>query len=426
MNILRTIKRRLYFLVATYFAFWAKFVLRRWKPRIIVVTGSSGKTTTLHLLEAQIGDKALYSHHANSAIGIPFHILGMSPNVLSKGDWISRFILAPFYIFRRIPDQKIYVVEADCDRPHEGFFTSKFLKPEVVIWVSVSRTHSMNFDRLVKSGQFPNYESAIAHEFGYFVEQATKLVLVNGDQEPLISQLDRRKTGVTVKQASVEKISRYQLTKKGTVFNIGKQVIKIPGLQPKKLGVSLQLIDDLLSYLKLPIDLEYMNFTLPPGRSNFLNGKKDTVLIDSTYNTGMDATAGLLELFSHYPAKQKWLVVGDILEQGGNEKSEHEELANLIMESAPEHVILLGSRTKKYTYPLLKSSNKIVNSFTSPKAVLDYLEKNIKGGEAILFKGAQGLEGVVEQLLADPKDSENLVRREASWVKRRQGWGLPR
>src|SRR5579872_5969651 len=104
-HMLHKLKRRLYFMVAAYFAFWARFVLRRWRPRIVVITGSSGKTTVLHLVEAQLGERAVYSHHANSAIGIPFHILGMQPNVLSRAEWPKRVLLAPFHAWRRLPPQ---------------------------------------------------------------------------------------------------------------------------------------------------------------------------------------------------------------------------------------------------------------------------------------------------------------------------------
>ena len=54
---LEKLKARLYFLVAGYFAFWARLVLRRWQPVIILVTGSSGKTTLFHLLEVRPSTK---------------------------------------------------------------------------------------------------------------------------------------------------------------------------------------------------------------------------------------------------------------------------------------------------------------------------------------------------------------------------------
>jgi len=425
---LHALKKRLYFFVAAYFAFWAKVVLKRWKPRIVVITGSSGKTTLLHMAETQLDNRAVYSHHANSAIGIPFHILGMEPNISSRTKWLSYILRAPFHIFRRVPGAELYVVEADCDRPYEGAFTSRLLKPEVTMWVSVSNTHSMNFDSLVQSGEYVTHEAAIAHEFGNFVEATTKLVLANGDQPALAKELDRAQTGVNVKQLSVKAVTQYSLAQDETVFMFGKRKIYLPGLHPKDAGVSLQMVNELLSYLGLELDPLYGNLKHPPGRANLLKGINSTILIDSTYNSSLGAARAMIELFSNYPELRKWLVVTDILELGDLEQSEHLQLAEEISKIQFERVVLLGRRTREYTYPALKDKlpPERVVSFERAGDVLEYLQKEIRGGEAILFKGALGLEGVIDQLLADPNDAKQLVRRSAVWTKRRQEWGLPR
>lgn len=421
------LKKRLYFVVASYFAFWAKFVLRRWKPRIIVITGSSGKTTLLHLVEAQLGDKAIYSHHANSAIGIPFHILGMESNVASPTQWFKYVLAAPSHAFRKIPQTPLYVVEADCDRPREGEFTSKLLKPEVVLWVSVYNTHSMNFDKLVKSGEFASHEKAIAHEFGYFAEASTKLVVANGDQPTLVNELVRVADGVSVEKVSGQALTKYSLTEDETVFKFGNRTIYLSGLHPKDINLSLQMVEELLDYLGTELDPLYGSFRLPPGRSNVLRGKNNTKLIDSTYNTGLGAAMALLELFREYPNPHKWLVIGDILEQGSIEQDEHQRLAEEINKLPVERVVLLGKRNRQYTYMLLKEKIPAsVVCFDQAGEVLDYLQKELSGGEVLLFKGAQGLEGVIEQLLEDPNDAKQLVRREDSWIKRRRAWGLPK
>src|SRR5260221_10652316 len=106
---LASLKKRLYFVAASYFAFWASFVLKRWHPKVVVITGSSGKTTLLHLVEAQIGDKAIYSHHANSSFGLPFDLLGLPQVSGSKLGWFKLFALAPFKIFRRLPASRLYI-----------------------------------------------------------------------------------------------------------------------------------------------------------------------------------------------------------------------------------------------------------------------------------------------------------------------------
>jgi UDP-N-acetylmuramoyl-tripeptide--D-alanyl-D-alanine ligase len=425
---LSTIKKRLYFVVAWYFAIWARLVLRRWQPRIVLITGSSGKTTALQLVEAQVGDKALYSHHANSALGIPFHILGLPTNVEKPSRWLSQILRAPFKAFRQPPPDDLYIVEADCDRPHEGAFLARLLKPTVTLWISVYRTHSMNFDSVVHAGRFATHEQAIAHEFGNFIAATTQLVVINGDQPELVNQLSRVPAGVDIKQVSLERVSNFVIDKGQTRYTLGDQTISLAGLHPKELGLSLQMVNELLDYLQLPLDPQYKNLAMPPGRSSVLLGKHDTTIIDSTYNTGLGAMTVMLKLFNEYPAEHKWLVLGDILEQGSLEAEEHEKLADLIQHITAERIILLGPRTQRHTYPILKKKlyKLPIDSFTSPKDVLDFIEQHLKGGETLFFKGARGLEGVIEQLLKDPADAKYLVRREASWRRRRQAWGLPR
>jgi UDP-N-acetylmuramyl pentapeptide synthase len=425
---LHIVKRRLYFIVAGYFAFWAKFVLRRWQPRIVVVTGSTGKTTTLHLIEAQLGDKALYSHHANGAFGLSFHILGMHPNVEHKWLWPVYLVTAPFKIFRRLPKAKLYIAEADCDRPHEGKFIAAMLRPEVTLWVSVFRTHSMNFDRLVSGGVFKTHEEAIAYEFGNFAAATTGLVIANGTQPRLTEQLERVHEGVTVETVSEVNVDNYRLADKETIFKIQGQEIHVPGLHPREIGLNLGLVSRLVKYLGEPLDPDYSELVMPPGRSTIFQGKKGTVLVDSTYNTGLGASKAILHLFEAYPNEHKWLVLGDILEQGSLEQSEHENLAHVVSKMHADRVILLGPRTKAHTLPILQKEMPKVElvSFDTPKETLDYLQKNLTGGEALLFKGGRFLEGVIEQLLEDPADEARLVRRGNAWTKRRQKWGLPR
>ena len=77
MTVVMRLKKRFYFVAARYFRFFANFAFKRWSPRVIAVTGSAGKTTMLHMVEFELGDKAHYSHDANSAFGIAFDLLGM-------------------------------------------------------------------------------------------------------------------------------------------------------------------------------------------------------------------------------------------------------------------------------------------------------------------------------------------------------------
>jgi len=296
------------------------------------------------------------------------------------------------------------------------------------MWVSVFKTHSMNFDSLVRKGQYSSHLSAIAHEFGNFTAATTKLVIANADQPDLVKELARVPSGVKVEKISTQAVTDYKITQDETVFSFNKRNIYLPGLHPREAGISLLMVSKLLDYLGLQLDPLYGSLQLPPGRTNILKGIEGTTIIDSTYNNGLGAAKAMLDLFKEYPELRKRLVVADILEQGSLEKEEHELLAEEIAKNQFDKVVLLGKRTHQYTYPILKNklpSNRLA-SFVQAGEVLDYLQKEITGGETILFKGALGLEGVIDQLLADPNDSKQLVRRGAAWDKRRKSWGLPK
>src|SRR5216683_2260039 len=268
------IKNIFYFPIAWYFRFFAAIRLKKWHPKVVVVTGSSGKTTLLHLLESQIGDKAKYSYHANSSYGIPFDILDLHRKSLRTSEWLSLFLQAPFAVFKKIPVEKLYIVEADCDRPKEGKFLAEFLRPDHVLWLNVSRTHSMNFDSLVSQKKFATVDEAIAYEYGYFLAYCSKSCIVNGDSELITKQLTRT-------SAKVEKINKkvylqkYHVNAKGTEFVIGEQTYSFPFLLPEDTVYALVSCKIVMNRMGEQIDSSFSNFSLPPGRGSLFKGIKN-------------------------------------------------------------------------------------------------------------------------------------------------------
>lgn len=416
----------MYFPIAHYFRFFAQIQLAIWKPRVVVVTGSSGKTTLLHLIESQLKGQARYSHHANSTYGIPFDILGLKRSEFVINEWPYLFLTAPLKAFKKPYKENIYIVEADCDRPGEGKFLSSLLKPEITLWLSSSATHSVNFDKLVTNKKFSAVEKAIAHEYAYFLEHTTALAIANGDCKLITGQLKRSKAILDI--ITKEKgLDSYKITKESTEFKIDKKCYLFNELLPEETFCSIAMINALLTYLKIKPDYSFSRFHLPPGRGSLFKGINNTTIIDSSYNATPNGMAVTLKMFGLYPAKIKWAVLGDMLEQGAKEQEEHEKLAELITPLKLSRIILMGPRVSKYTYPKLKpliKSSCIIEKFLLPKEALDYILANIQGGEAILFKGARFLEGVIEQLLLNKSDIKNLCRREKIWQIRRTKWGL--
>jgi UDP-N-acetylmuramoyl-tripeptide--D-alanyl-D-alanine ligase len=337
---------------------------------------------------------------------------------LTPDEWIRLFFLAPFKIFSLIPQENIYIVEADCDRPGEGEFLATLLHPEITLWINSGLTHSANFDSLVKNGYFSTVEEAIANEFGKFLKHTKKIIIANGDNSLIVGQTKESKVPSIF--VSKKDLKQYKINENSTEFVIEDNKYSINFIVPKEVFYSIEMTKLLMKNLELPFDKTFKKLTLPPGRNSIFKGIKNISIIDSTYNATPDGTRTILQMFSEYFARNKWLVLGDMIELGEKEKEEHEKLAIILGSMNLSKIILIGPRVSKYLSPKLKNFEK----FLMPKDGLDYILKNIKGGEVILFKGARFLEGIIEHLLQDKTDADRLVRREIAWKKRRRDWGL--
>jgi len=417
----RSLKNNLYFPVAGYFKFFAAIHLKRWQPRVIVVTGSNGKTTTLHLIESQLQTHARYSHKANSAFGIPFDILGLRRTSFSIFEWLTFFLLAPIRAFKQPAEERIYVVEADCDRPGEGRFLASLLKPEVTIWLSCARTHSYNFDKIVMTKRFANVDEAIAHEFGHFATCTSGQIIYNADEKLIVKQLSNKHAQLSPLTKRVL-LSSYKVSLTGTIFTIDGMDYALPYLLPEVTFYSIIASLQTAAYFGIRTDPSYSKLQLPPGRCSLFKGIKGTTIVDSSYNANLSSTTVILSMTNQLECHHKWLILGDLIEQGMEEKEEHEKLARLITESNFEKVILVGPRLAKYTLPLLRENSAI--TFAETADALHYLLESIKGGEVLVFKGARYLEGIIERLLEDENDVANLCRREERFQIRRKQWNL--
>ena len=416
------LKKKFYFRAAAYFRHFASKVFKRWHPRVIVVTGSAGKTTMLSMLEHEMGKNAHYSHNANSAFGISFDLLGLKGVKKSKLRWIWLFVAAPFKGVFRHPRQKFYVVECDGERPNEAKFLAEWLNAEVTIWVLIGLSHAVQYEKVVEEGKFKNLSEAITTEFANFPANTSKRVYIDADSKLMIEACE----GIKAKVIPIKKslMKKYVVYPDSTDFTYGDTTFHFNTPQPKDVAFNLFVLSDLMKYLKLPFNPDFSNLKVEPGRSSYFKGVKGIDIVDSTYNAHMISMASCLDMAKRMHAERKWLVIGDIVDQGSLEQEEHTKLAHLIADVDPDKVILVGRRTKEWTAPELKKLGVPVVATTDPRKALNYLERRIRGSETLIFKGSQYLEWIIEKLLANPADAKKLCRRDKGSVARRKSWGL--
>lgn len=429
MTITAKFKKRFYFVAAAYFRFFANFALRRWKPRVIAITGSVGKTTMLHLVESQLGEKAHYSHDANSAFGIAFDLVNLSGIRGSKTRWLYLIFAVPVKSLFVRHKEKYYIVEIDGERPHETEFLAKWLKPEVTIWVSLGRSHVVQYEQQIMDGDFEDIDRAITHEFATLPENTQKEIYIDGDVYLMTKSTQKiRDKGLTKAKVTnfyKKDLKDYKVYPDHSVFKLADGTeFTFAQPQPKDIAIQLLMLVHLMDYLKIDLNTDLSNMTIPPGRSSFFKGKNGLKLIDSSYNAHLISVESILNMTKSMKTSHKWLIIGDIVDQGFIEGDEHSKLADLIAGVKPEQVVLVGRRTKKYTFPRLKELDVKVKSTNNVKEALKYIESNTTGSETLIFKGSQYLEWIIEKLLENPEDADKLPRREKAAVKRREKRGL--
>lgn len=390
-----------------YFCLWSRLYLRRWQPLTIVVTGSVAKTNLLYILGEQLGEEAAYSYRANTKIGIACDILNLAPiSEDRRRRWLLLIVVSPFKaLFAKVRPEEKYLVEYDAYDMVSSRYFKWWLRPNVCLWTTVSESHLQNFEKAAKKKNLKTFDLVVS-EFAKIVQSADQHIFAPADNRFMKQSLKGVQTPVSWLK---DELLEYGVDSKGTVFKFKDIRFVFSHPLPKEMSHILTLAAGLMGYLKQAPRTDLRDWQPPPGRSSLLRGYKGCHLIDSSYNAQYEAVLAILAMFESFKAQEKWLVFGDMIEQGDFTRKAHLEVADKILELDLKKVFLVGRRTKKYIYPILKE--KYPNLHWTNKADKDlilHLKRGIKGGEVILFKGAGVLDILVEALLKNPADNKFL------------------
>ena len=152
--------------------------------------------------------------------------------------------------------------------------------------------------------------------------------------------------------------------------------------------------------------------TPEPGRLVRLRGRADSTLIDDTYNASPDATNAALDVLARLPVQRRIALLGDMLELGSDEVSEHRRVLARASEVA-DVVIAVG--------PLMAeaagtdSSIMLFADSTAAATALGTVPVIELGPEVgCLVKGSQGvrMERVTEVLLHPDLDPVDVLARQ--------------
>ncbi len=152
-----------------------------------------------------------------------------------------------------------------------------------------------------------------------------------------------------------------------------------------------------------------------PGRLVRLRGRAESTLVDDTYNASPDAALAALDVLASLPAKRRVVFLGDMLELGPDEISEHVRVLARAIEVA-DLVVAVGPMMAE------AAADRDVVLFADSILAADAIRSGTvfepSADDAILVKGSQGLrmERVSEALLNPDLDPAQVLPRQAdSW-----------
>lgn len=424
----------------------AKLQLKKHTPLIIGVTGSAGKTSSLNAIEAVLKalpeKKLRVTHKANSEVGLPLHILGITVWDFRIKTWIKITLLAFWKLLTNWEKTDIYVAEMGIDSPFPPKnmeYLLSFLKPDIGVFLNARSVHSEAFDPVVSEKNLELRTQALIHaiatEKGKLISQlpTTGTAILNSDDSEVAAFSSQTKASVvsfgTDSGTTIQLLS-WKPSLKGTQFSFrieGKEhtLNFSQFLLPEHYGHSLATGLAVAIALQIPLEKAIAslekNLTLPPGRSSLIEGLNGSFILDSSYNASLQPMIDMLNLVKKIQPKRAIAVLGDMREMGTETEHAHKEVAQKAEEMA-DLIVLVGPLMEQYVLPFVSKTKS--HWFPNALQASQFLTSQIQAGDCVLVKGSQNtilLETVVEKLMAHPEQAEKLLcRRGSYWEAKRK------
>ena len=431
----------------------SRLILRKYKPFIVAITGSVGKTSTkdaiFDVLKGHDGHVRKSDKSFNSELGLPLTIIGVPNAWRSMSGWISNIWVGLLFILFKKEYPDCLVLEIGADHPGDIRRIGAWLKPDITVITQISDVpvHVEFFDspeqvrqekaELVKAlkvagtlvlfGDNPKVMS-----LADMIKEKNPTVISFGHNEGVDVRADEYQTLYEEDIPSVsETAASHSAAPCGFSFNlnIDRNVFHIsvkgivgpsyvyPFLAAAAVGKARGLaVSDIVDSLN--------QYHAPKGRMRIVPGMHSSTLIDDTYNSSPDAVvSALLTLKSFEGASRKIAVLGDMMELGQYSGDEHRKVGVDVAEFVTI-LVTVGQRSRATATEAQKAgmSAKDVLSFDTAIEASEYVARIIAEGDIVLIKGSQSvrMERTVARIMRNPEHaSELLVRQESEWLEKK-------
>ncbi|MDF1498728.1 MAG: Mur ligase family protein [Patescibacteria group bacterium] len=406
----------------------AKEILVKYKPVVIGITGSVGKSSSkkaiYEILKQKYkvyGDKSDYSVE----VGIPLAIIGLESGGRSVRKWIKIIIKALIRLIKKFDYPDILLLEMGVNGPGDMKKMLKVVKPDIAVITNI--------------GKFPSHTKYfkdakhVTKEKSLIVKSLGKkdLAILNCDDKSIKDLTDSIKGKIItygfgdnseIKAVEVLMGNKKIRTEDGSMgmgFKISYKGTTVPFRLPYALGKG-QIYSTLSAVavgIHFGLNLVEMSEALSEyqplaGRMKMIKGINNSLIIDDTFNASPSSTLSALETVEKLAAERKIAVLGDMLELGEYCEKGHREVGKAVFTSV-DMLFTYGSRSKiifqKAKDMGMKKEN--IKHFENKKMLIEALKHNIKNGDIILIKGSRAMhmEDVVREIMVKPELAGELL-----------------
>ena len=416
----------------------SKLILKKYKPKIIGITGSVGKTSAKEAVYTVLKTKFNVRRNTknyNNEIGLPLTIIGSDSPGKSIFGWLGVFFKAlGLILFKDKNYPKILILEMGVDRPGDMKYLMGIAKGDIGIVTLISHSHEEFFEDVKE----------IQKEKGLLVENLKPggWAILNFDDELTRELAGKSKVKVLsygFKEGAMlraqELVFSFEKTKEvdnllGLSFKLTYNGSFIPVLLPQVIGYNSIYAALVAAAVGLTMEMNLVEiskamreFDSPNGRMNLIDGIKHTLIIDDTYNSSPISVMSALDIVSKIPiakGARRFAVLGDMLELGKYSEEGHREVGRYAAKSGANKLITVGERSRDIARSAEEAGMARDNIFeyTDVAEAGRFIQQRIEQGDLILVKGSQGmrLEKIVKEIMAEPlRAKELLVRQEEEW-----------
>jgi UDP-N-acetylmuramoyl-tripeptide--D-alanyl-D-alanine ligase len=414
----------------------SRLVLWKYKPKVVAITGSVGKTSTKDAVFAVLAPIAYVRKSEksyNSEIGLPLTILGLKNGWNNPITWFQNILKGIWLIIYPHKYPEWLVLEVGVGKIGDMAKTASWLHTDAVIITAIGETPAhIEF--------FYSRKNLIEEKSG-LIKTLKKdgLLILNADDIDVLEMKNKTKnititygfnSDADVKGSSESIFYDENKSPKGVIFRVDEGARSIPVFIEGVFGnnhiyaslAALAFTSGCKFNMLSAVD-SLKNYDISPGRMHLLDGIKKSSIIDDTYNSSPFACeASLCTLGEVKSDGRKIAILGDMLELGKHTEEAHKNIGKIAKDFL-DILCVVGPRAQDIKNGAIDNGMKEENIFEFSDSISAglFIKTFIKENDLILVKGSQGMrmERVVEEILLDKKNKKKLlVRQEKEWLEK--------